>query len=145
MYRVYQVQFGDTIENISQRVGITTQELMSLNDINEIEVGQLLVVPNQNNLFDMYVVVKGDNIYEIARNNNVGYEELLKINGLDKDDYIYPGQQILIPKNNISLYVTNENETLSDVANKLGISEMELIENNKTIYLFPEQLIIYRK
>jgi len=93
----------------------------------------------------MYVVVKGDNIYEIARNNNVGYEELLKINGLDKDDYIYPGQQILIPKNNISLYVTNENETLSDVANKLGISEMELIENNKTIYLFPEQLIIYRK
>lgn len=146
MYKVYQVQSGETIDNLSQRLGIRSQDLIDMNGLTgPITPGQLLVIPNQNSMFDTYTVVKGDNMYEIARRYNIDYNNLLKLNGLDKDDFIYPNQQILIPKNDISVYVTDENETLNDVANKLGVTVMDLINQNETIYLIPDQLITYRR
>ena len=43
------------------------------------------------------------------------------------------------------MYVTQLGDTLDAVAIKLGSSKETLIEENKTIYLLPEQLIVYRK
>lgn len=143
MYKVYQVQGGDTLNSIAQKVGISTMELMNLNSVSDITPGEFLVVPNQDNIFETYTVQKGDNPYEIARKNNIRLEDLLVINGLDKDDYIYPGQEILIPKEDYLVYITQE-ETLNEVANKLGKSQMDIISQNENIYLLPEQLIIYR-
>ena len=66
------------------------------------------------------------------------------INGLNENDYIYPGQEILVPNEGVSIYVT-ENDTLRDVASKLGLSEEEIVKQNETLYLLPEQIIIYKK
>lgn len=145
MYTIYQVMPGETIESISNKLGITTIDLINLNGLSEpITAGQLIVIPNQNNLFDTYIIQKGDNLYDIARRNNMNVEELLKINGLDKDDFIYPEQQILIPKQGINVYVTEENETLNNVINKLGTDLQSLINQNDNVYLLPDQIIVYR-
>lgn len=146
MYKVYQVQVNDTIDSISQKLGITRNELVSINSLTgEVFPGQLIVVPETNMIFDKYVVQKGDNTYEIARRYNIGLNTLLKINGLDEDDFIYPNQELSVPKSNVTLYVTEENDTLSVIADKLGVPSREIIDENQELYLIPDQLIVKTK
>lgn len=145
MYRVYQVEIGDTIESIATRAGMSPQELSNLNGLTgEVSVGQLIVVPNRETFFETYTIKQGDNMYDIAKRYNVNLDDLLKLNGLEKNEYIHPGQQILIPSEGVSIYITNENETLDQVATKLGINPVDILAENQTIYLMPDQLIIYR-
>ena len=51
-----------------------------------------------NNKFEYYTISKGDSLYGIARRYNINPELLAGLNGLSMDDYIYPDQEILIPK-----------------------------------------------
>lgn len=145
MYKVYQVQVGDTIEKIAQRLKMSVQDLINLNSLSgEVTPGELLVIPNQDTIFETYVIQKGDNLYEISRKYNISVEDLMMINGLNKDDFIYPGEQILIPRSGANVYITKEDETIGNIANKLGVNTMDLINQNESLYLVPEQLIIYR-
>lgn len=148
MYSIYQIQVGDTLDTIAQKVGTTKQMLITINGITDTNLvpGNYIVIPMNVNLpFTTYTIKKGDNIYEIARNYNVDYETLLEINGLDDDDYIYPNQEIIIPNKNFNIYVTRENDSLATVAARLNATQADLIRDNATIYLLPEQLILYRK
>ena len=52
---------------------------------------------------------------------------------------------LLIPKKDIKLYITKEDETLSSVALKNKVNEEELIKRNSNIYLLPGQLLIYKE
>lgn len=148
MYSIYQIQVGDTLDTIANKVGTTKQILLTINGITDSNLipGNFIVIPMKVNLpFTTYVVKKGDNIYEIARNYGVEYETLLEINGLGKDDYIYPEQEIIIPNKDFNIYVTKENDSLALVAQKLGAEQTDIIRDNATIYLLPEQLILYKK
>ena len=84
-------------------------------------------------------------MYQIAKTYNIDYELLLKLNGLDKDDYIYPNQTILIPKSGLTVYLTKEGDTISDILENLNASTEELFAENKNIYLAPEQIIIFKE
>ena len=53
--------------------------------------------------YDVYEIQKGDNLYQISKKYNVNTKLLAELNGLDLDDYIYPGQIIYIPKKNVVL------------------------------------------
>lgn len=148
MYSIYQIQVGDTLDTIANKVGTTKQVLLTINGITDSNLipGNFIVIPMSVNLpFTTYVVKKGDNIYEIAKNYGVEYETLLEINGLGKDDYIYPNQEIIIPNKDFNIYVTKENDSLALVAQKLGAEQTDIIRDNATIYLLPEQLILYKK
>lgn len=148
MYSIYQIQVGDTLDTIAQKVGTTKQVLLTINGSTDTNLvpGNYIVIPmNVNIPFTTYTVKKGDNIYEIARVYDVDYETLLAINGLNSDDYIYPDQEIIIPNPNFNVYVTRDNDSLAIVAAKLGANQTDLIRDNATIYLLPEQLILYRK
>lgn len=148
MYSIYQIQVGDTLDTIAQKIGTTKQMLLTINGLTDTNLvpGNYIVIPMNVNLpFTTYTIKKGDNIYEIARKNNVDYETLLEINGLDEDDYIYPNQEIIIPNRNFNIYVTRENDSLATVATRLNAPQADLIRDNATIYLLPEQLILYRK
>ncbi len=148
MYSIYQIQVGDTLDTIANKVGTTKQVLLTINGITDSNLipGNFIVIPMNVNLpFTTYVVKKGDNIYEIAKNYGVEYETLLEINGLGKDDYIYPEQEIIIPNKDFNIYVTKENDSLALVAQKLGAEQTDIIRDNATIYLLPEQLILYKK
>ena len=148
MYSIYEIQNGDTLDIIASKVGTTKSVLLKINGITDTNLipGTFIVIPMNVNLpFTTYVVKKGDNIYEISKKYNVDYQTLLEINGLSKDDYIYPEQEIIIPNPNFNVYVTKDNDSLATVAQKLNAAQEDLIRDNATIYLLPEQLILYRK
>lgn len=147
MYSVYQAMSNDTLESVSQMFETDIRTLESLNGISSIMPGQMIVVPqiSPSNNYDVYTIEKGDNLYNIAKKYSVDLKTLQYLNGLDSDDYIYPGQKIMIPKNNVGMYIVNENETLTDVSNKMGISVNDLVEMNEKIYLYPEQLLFFKK
>ncbi len=147
MYTIYQVQSGDTLENIANKLGVSMEQLMQLNGLNNKNVmpGMYLVVPQVNNIFAKYIVKKGDNIYEIARKYNIDPNQLLKLNGLNSSDIIYPNQELLIPNANVKIYVTSEGDTLNKIIGELGTSADNIQRQNETIYLLPDQLISIKK
>ena len=146
MYRVYQVMPGETLDSIAKKIGTTMEELMKLNGNIVVTPGMNIIVPtNGNDLFRTYVVKQGDNMYMIARDYNVNYEDIIRLNGLDRDDYIYPGQEILIPNEGVGIFITEEGSTLNDAVTNLGVDVNSLLMQNDTIYLLPDQLIVYKK
>lgn len=101
---------------------------------------------NENeNYFTYYTIEKGDNLYEISRKYNINPKLLAAINGIEENEYIYPGQELMIPKSGYSYYITAEGDTLSGVSSAFKTTNENLIRFNKTIYLLPEQILVYKE
>ena len=138
MYKIYQVG-NETLNDIASKFNTTTETLEKLNGIQSVIPGSYIIIPNtESSDYTTYIVKQGDNLYAIARTYQVDYPTLLKINGLDENDYIYPNQQIMIPNN--KMYVTNEQEKISDILNKLNI-KLDGIKNLEDLYLVKDQII----
>lgn len=146
---IYIVEKGDTIESIGRKYNIPVIEIIKANNLKApylLNEGDSLTIPTGlYNIFDYYVVKKGDNLYEIAQKNNISLDILLGVNGLDKDEYIYEGQTILIPKSDVKLYITKTGDTIESVSDFFKTPGVDIIYSNNSIYLLPGQLIIYRK
>ena len=149
MYEVYMVKMGDSMESIATSHDIDVDELRKINGLfspNEVVVGSLLVVPVMGKRnYQYYTVKKGDSIYEIAKKYGIDYNLLLQLNGLDKDDYIYPNQSLMLPAEGIEFYLVKENETLQDILRKKKVSADDLMKNNDKIYLREGQLLKFQK
>ena len=146
MYKIYIIQPGDTLENIALKFDTTVELLNRINDKTDIKVGEEIIVPNNKEIpFVIYRVNKGDTLFDIARRNNVNYKDLILINGLKEGEYIYPNQELLVPKPDIGVYTVENTESLVQVSNKVGVSIDNIIKQNATIYLLPNQLILYKK
>ena len=65
------------------------------------------------------------------------------MNGLEINEYIYPGQRLIVPKPGVKVYITKDGDTIKTVAEEIGTSDTSLIVYNPNIYLLPEQLIAY--
>lgn len=101
---------------------------------------------NLNNPFyDVYEIKKGDSLYKISKEYNVNTKLLAQLNGLELDDYIYPEQMILIPKKDVSYYITKQGDTINTVSKLFNVTEEDLITQNKTIYLQNGQMIFYKR
>ena len=139
MYQVYQVSSNETISSIAKKLNISLDELNRINGIRDdivLKEGSYIIIPKNNN-YKTYQVKQGDNLYQIARSNNVDYDILVRLNGLKADEYIYPNQEILIPTSNI--YITKEDEKIKDVLNKLNINADKI----EDLYLKQDQIITY--
>ena len=95
--------------------------------------------------YTSYEIKKGDTLYGISKKNNVNTKLLAELNGLNIDDYIYPGQVILIPLKNVSYYITKDGDTLKNVSKIFNVQEDDLVKQNKTIYLQEGQMIYFRR
>ena len=144
MYKVYQIKIGDTLDSIARMFNMTPEDIQKLNDIDELIVGMPIVVLNNkdHNWYDEYYVQQGDTLYNIALKNNIALSDLVAINGLDKDSYIYPNQEIIIPKQEYQIYVTKENENIVDVLKKMDLNFTKLVSLNPKIILKEDQLLI---
>jgi len=146
MYDKYLVRYGESLSSIARKFNTKESIIMDLNNIafpDMIREGKEIIVPiNKEKYFEYYTIEKGDNLYSIARRYNINPDLLAILNGLNSEDYIYPNQEILIPKSNYSYYVTKKGDTLDMVSQKFGTTHKELIENNDTIYLLEGQLIV---
>jgi len=149
MYKVYQVLPGEELKSIAEKLDMEYQVLCELNGFledHELRAGENLVIPNnQANLFQNYRVKAGDNLYEIGRRYQTSAKDIALINGLEEDEYIYPNQELLIPRAGVQIYVTKESDTLKDVANRFKTNTERLLMENENIYLLPEQLLVFKK
>lgn len=150
MYKVYQIQLEDTINDIALKTGVPVRELERLNGLNNnymLVPGEYLVIPKseESGDFKVYEIKKGDTIYEIAQRFDTDYEQLLKLNGLNKDDYIYPGEEIDVPRKGVKFYITDDNDTMQDVVKYLETNPVDILSINEKIYLKPDQLIYAKR
>lgn len=147
MYKIYKVKSGDTLESIARKFNTSVDNIRDINGIDYISLGQMIIVPNNTSgeWFEIYTIKKGDNLYSLADKFNISLVDLLNINGLDKDNYIYPGQEILVPKSDVSVIITRKEETLESACTRLGLDNKSLLEQNNNLYLMPEQLLINKR
>ena len=89
---IYTVKQGDSLYSIARKYNTTVDALKDLNNLttNNLSIGQSLRIPEEyTKEEDMlppnyinYTVKKGDNIYSIARNNNISVDTLIQDNSL---------------------------------------------------------------
>lgn len=152
MYRIYQIQNETSLSEIANKFNTNEEQLMMINGFDNnyvVRRGNYIIVPisniNENENFEIYRVKSGDTIYKIAQQYEIDYKQLLDLNGLDRDQYIYVNQEILVPKKDVLFRITKENETLNSLADELKTTTNDIIEQNDTIYVVPQQLIVYKK
>ncbi|MCL2260592.1 MAG: LysM peptidoglycan-binding domain-containing protein [Fibromonadales bacterium] len=102
--RTYTVRKGDNLSSIARRFGVSSQNLMTWNRLqnNKVNIGQKLYLQDpiksvESHKKDLakYEIKNGDSLWDIARMHNVTVQQLLDWNpGLDKN--IYPGMKIRI-------------------------------------------------
>jgi LysM repeat protein len=145
----YIVEEGDNIENIGRKFNIPVIEIIKANNLTPpylLTIGQSLTIPtNLYNIFDYYVVKKGDTLYSIAEKENITVDLIAGINGINPTEYIYENQTILIPKQGVELYITKDGDTIDTIAEHFSAPSVDVIYSNNDIYLMPGQLIIYRE
>ena len=87
MYEIYTIKERDTLEQIADMYNTTVGILREINGIivdYGLSTGTQIVVPvERKQPYQYYTVKKGDNIYGIAEENNIDYNMLLQLNGLD--------------------------------------------------------------
>jgi len=148
MFDKYIIKEEDKIEDIANKYNISINELLSINNmtLDMFRENTEIIVPNNTEqYFTIYTINQGDNLYQIAKKYNINPKLLSALNGLNEDDYIYPNQEILIPKSGYSYYITKEGDTLEIVMDKFNTSKEEMLKINKTIYLLPGQLLVNKK
>ncbi|RKS89342.1 LysM repeat protein [Microbacterium sp. AG790] len=150
----YTVHSGDTLWDISERVGV---ELSALRAANGLEVstlihpGQVLVLPGGSARAagssvpeppaaspapagSAYEVSAGDTLWAIADAHGVSLDALLQANGLGRDAIIYPGQTLAIPGADAVLQATRAAvATPVPTAAPSTDLDAEQIENARTI------------
>lgn len=98
-----------------------------------------------NELYDTYIIKKGDTIYGISKQYNINPELLSLVNGLNMNDYIYENQEILIPKNGYSYYLTKSGDNLNDVLDLFNVDYSDFNRVNNKILLEEGQLFAYKR
>lgn len=117
----YVVVSGDSLYKIANKFNTTVDELKTLNNLtsNNLSIGQIINIPStESSNYTTYIVVKGDNLYSIARKFNTTQDELMKINNLSSN-LLSIGQTLKIPTNN-QTYTVVKGDSLYSIANKFN-------------------------
>lgn len=110
----YYVQKGDSLFKIGQRYGVSAAYVRQTNGLksNVIYPGQKLWVPDKKVNALNYTVKKGDTLYKIAKAHGTSVQAIKSTTGL-KSDLIYPGQALLIPKQESTAQTTSTSASRS--------------------------------
>ncbi len=124
---MYTVKKGDSLYSIAQKYNTTVKAIQDLNYLKStnLSIGQVLRIPETYTKEDEmsipnyinYTVKKGDNIYSIARDNNITVDTIIKDNNLNNTN-LSIGQNLKIRVNDNSIleclgpdYTPPENNT----------------------------------
>ena len=103
----YVVKRGDTLWNIAQRHGTSTQKIMKANRMRNknVLIGQSLKIPDDGaggtkiaatDAVKTYRVKNGDAPLDIAKRHKMTLKRFLHVNNLTHDSKIYPGQKVSV-------------------------------------------------
>ena len=127
---------GDTLYSISKKLDTSIDELKQLNNLtsNKLSVGQILKIPTKNvdiGDTDIYQVKQGDTLYSIAKQYNIGVNQLKSLNNLSTD-ILSVGQILNVPSglSLVNTYIVSKGDTLYGIAKKFDISVNKLKEIN---------------
>lgn len=89
----YTVVKGDSLYSIARKLGISVNELMTLNSLNStnLSIGQVLKIPSN----EIYTVQKDDSLYAIAKKYNTTVDNLIKMNNLTNTN-LSIGEQLIV-------------------------------------------------
>lgn len=133
---LYRVKSGDTLYSIGRRHGLSTRELIQINNLKSstIRVGQQLRLNTTTSYSNsgQYTVKAGDTLYSIGRRYGLSTSELMRINNL-KSSAIRIGQKLRF--NNISSNKTRQHtvktgDTLWGISRKYGVSMRSISQIN---------------
>jgi len=131
--KTHTVAKGDTLTSLAKRYGTTVESLKSANGLRNdtISLGQTLKLPaakagngqntakapeqngefqydnpllKGNETYGYYTVVKGDNLYALARDFFTTMSELQRINKLGSSTVIRPGDELIVPTAKYNAY-----------------------------------------
>ena len=143
----YIVQKGDSLYQIARKYGTTVDELKKTNNLssNTLNVGQVLNLPDKEQNIDkelnsdkeknIYIVQKGDSLYQIAIKFGTTVDELKKINNLSTNN-LSIGQTLILPtkiatdKLEYDAYIVQKGDSLYQIARKYNITTDELKKIN---------------
>ena len=149
MFEKYRLKYGESLSGIADRFDTTESYLKEINNIyfnDNLKPDTEIIVPKKKEEYYMiYTIEKGDSLYQIGKKYNINTELLSSLNGLEEDDYIYPGQEIMIPSGKYSYYITKDGDTIDTVLKTFGTSRDMFDKYNQTIYLLPNQLLVNKK
>ena len=170
----YKVKSGDTLSVIATKHSTTTKVIQTANNLSgtSIRVGQYLMIPTSvkdekayalsasNRLAKTqslargkykltHTVRSGDNLWTIARANNVSHQALAKWNGMGPRDTLRVGQKLVIWKDSTDgaiirtvFYQVRNGDTLSDIAARFSVKTHDIVKWNDLAnqkYLKPGQ------
>ncbi|OGY45238.1 MAG: hypothetical protein A3J62_02675 [Candidatus Buchananbacteria bacterium RIFCSPHIGHO2_02_FULL_38_8] len=94
----YTIQLGDTISEIAEKFGVTSNTILWENNLTAYSIirpgDKLAILPTAG---IRHTVVKGDNIEKIAKKYSIDGEAIIEANKLASADDIQIGEKLIIP------------------------------------------------
>ena len=156
----YVVKKGDSLYQIAKKYNTTIDEIKKLNNLssNTLKIGQNLLIPAKKTSSsttpiedntNIYIVKKGDSLYQIAKKNNTTVAKIKELNNL-KSDILSINQELKIPKSTkeeYTLYIVKKGDSLYQIAKKYNttVDEIKKLNNlNSNILSINQELKIPR-
>jgi len=145
---LYTVKSGDSLYSISNKYGITVNELIKLNNLksNILSIGQQLIVPTiTEKQDDIYMVQSGDTLYKLSQKYNTTVEDLMKLNNLSTN-ILSIGQILKLPtEESTEIYIVKAGDNLYNIAKKYNTTVDNIKQKNNltsNIISIGQELII---
>ena len=135
-YLLYTVKKGDTLYDIAKEYGTTVDTLKNINSLENanLVINQQIFIPKKeqtgvNN--NIYIVKKGDTLFDIAALKGVTVNEIKEANNL-KTDVLQIGQVLNIPTPSTGEinYIVQKGDNLYTIANKYDVTIDDIIKLN---------------
>lgn len=143
IYKKYIVKKNDTLYNIAYNYGMTSNEILEINNLidDKIKVGETIFVYNNIPIFSdehIYTVKKGDSLYSIAKEFNTSIESIKKLNNLTDDNLSVNMELVVItehlkPDEANEVHIVLPGESMYSISQKKGVSVEELKRLNNLV------------
>lgn len=127
-YLLYTVKKGDTLWDIANLYNTTVDTLKNINNLSNgnLTINQQIFIPKNSNSSikneNIYIVKKGDNLFDIASSKGVTINQIKEANNL-KSDVLQIGQVLNIPSASSGEinYIVQKGDNLYTIANKYDV------------------------